>query len=151
MSSIFANFLSCTNCFIISYLFCVINAHFIKEFYNYTTKNICIVRYLAKWGRIWGNLSWVCHMLNTIKIACCSLQKLSTLYLIQLKSTYCHLLLHWSENDCLGFCPVGLWMDSQNRMLMSKVCNEKRFQLCSEKTYSHYQQNNHNSRYCKNL
>ena len=49
MSSIFANFLSCTtctNCFIISYLFRVTNARFIKEFYN-TTKNICIVRYLS--------------------------------------------------------------------------------------------------------
>ena len=46
MSSIFANFLSCTNSFIISYnLFRVTNAHFIKEFCN-TTKNICIVRYL---------------------------------------------------------------------------------------------------------
>ena len=41
MSSIFANFLSCTtctNCFIISYLFCVTNTHFIKAFYN-TTPN----------------------------------------------------------------------------------------------------------------
>ena len=46
MSSIFANFLSCTNSFIISYLFRVTNANFIKEFCN-TTKNICIVRYLG--------------------------------------------------------------------------------------------------------
>ena len=52
---------------------------------------------------------------------------------IQSKSTYCHLLLDWTENDCLGFCPIRLWTDSQKRTLTLKLCIDKRFQLYSDK------------------
>ena len=55
MSSTFANFLSCNNCFI-TYPFRVTNAHFLREFYN-TTKNICILIYLSE--EEFEETSWV--------------------------------------------------------------------------------------------
>ena len=66
VSSIFANFLSCKNCCIISYAFCV-TAHFIREFCN-TTKNICILINPAseqEFGELAGFAT--CAIKNTVR------------------------------------------------------------------------------------